>query len=134
MNEIPRDALPTFCDEFSRQHLGWLASVELCDTALLDADPTAAATAGRTLVHEVVLQGITAERRDANFEITIIAGEGSHRLTHPVLEPKRVVLEESAEGAHKGLRIDAADGMTTRVRFRVAAVPEELDGLAKTER
>lgn len=134
MSEIAGDALLTFCDEFSRQHMGWLVTVELAETARLDADPTTAAAAYRSLGHELALQGITAEHRGTTFDITIIAGQGKDRLTHAISAPKRVVLEESAAGEHRGLRIDADDGMTTRVRFRVAAVPEALDGLARGER
>ena len=43
--------------------------------------------------------------------------------------PTRVALEETEEGAHKGLRIESEDGQTTLLRFRSPALPETVDGV-----
>jgi hypothetical protein len=48
---------------------------------------------------------------------------------HIINRPVRVALEETEEGAHKGLRIDAENGETTLLRFRSPAFPETVDGV-----
>src|SRR5438552_6811798 len=41
----------------------------------------------------------------------------------------KVVFQRDLRGAHKGLEITSADGARTSVRFRIAALPETLDGV-----
>ena len=48
-------------------------------------------------------------------------------MNHIINRPTRVALEETEEGAHKGLRIDAENGQMTLLRFRSPALPETVD-------
>jgi len=53
---------------------------------------------------------------------------GDH-VNHISNRPTRVALEETEEGARKGLRVDAENGETTLLRFRSPASPETVDGV-----
>ena len=50
-------------------------------------------------------------------------------VAHVVRAPTRVRLTQTDEGADEALEIDSQDGATTRLRFRVAALPEAVDGI-----
>ena len=65
MREIPRDEWAGFLDSFSRQHEGWLVSLEV-----LGAEIGAQAEA-----QELPLEGVTAELRGGGEDaVTIILG------------------------------------------------------------
>jgi putative phosphoribosyl transferase len=76
------------------------------------------------------LVGINADHAGGRHKIrvSVVRGDGA-RLTHRVKHPINVTLPRDLKGAHEGLDIISADGARTRVRFRVAASPEMLDGL-----
>jgi hypothetical protein len=50
-------------------------------------------------------------------------------LAHVVRAPTRVRLTQTDDGADEALEIDSQDGATARLRFRVAALPEAVDGI-----
>jgi putative phosphoribosyl transferase len=117
--EIPPEDWIGFFDSFSRQHEGWLASIEI--------------TLGkekRTALRDRPLDGISCDHLSVRDEIYLSfeGGAGEH-LTHPVRNPMKVVFRRDLEGAHEGIDINSADGSLTSVRFRSAAKPETLDGL-----
>jgi hypothetical protein len=47
--------------------------------------------------------------------------------------PIRLRVDETAEGAARGLEIQDDSGECTRIRFRAAPLPEALDGIAPGE-
>ena len=51
-----------------------------------------------------------------------------------VAQPQALRIEETAEGATQALLIDDTTGTRLTLRFRVAAAPGALDGLAPAER
>jgi hypothetical protein len=110
----------TFLDGFSRQHEGWLATIEV-------------ARPGGKLT-EVVnrrLRGVSIDHADGTRRAYVEVGETSdERLTHMVDSPMRIRFKRTRAGAHEGLEIASADGSTTIVRFRSAMLPETLDGIA----
>jgi hypothetical protein len=119
--DIPREQWMTFLDSFSRQHEGWLVNVEVVTDGL---------GAHREL-REKRLIGVSADLKSHDSStISIIAGDRSDdHVNHIINGPTRVALEETEEGAHKGLRIEAADGETTLLLFRSPASPETVDGI-----
>jgi hypothetical protein len=119
--EIPRDEWVAFFDSFSRQHEGWLASVEVFGLEF----------GAQEEAHELPLRGIIADLKGGDDDtISIIAGDRPEdHVTHTVVAPKRVRLEETAEGGHRALEIVAASGVTTLLRFRSAVLPEMVDGV-----
>jgi hypothetical protein len=119
---VPREEWPEFLEAFSRQHRAWLTTVE----QPVDNVPTAA-TEPRPLA-AVKPEG--DQRRVSAIEITF--GGDSHGVVR-VENPTFLRIRKTDDGADRGLEIVDDEGMSTHVRFRAAAVPEMLDGLAPGE-
>ncbi len=110
----------SFLDGFSRQHEGWLASIEV-------------STPGGKLT-EVVdrrLRGVSIDHADGKRRLYVAVGDAPDEcLIHVVNTPTQIRFKRTRTGAHQGLEIESADGSTTIVRFRSAMPPEMLDGIA----
>ena len=119
--DIPRTEWPAFLDIFSRQHEGWLTTVEVVTNGL----------GVHRQVRDKPLTGISEDRkRGDTSSIAISAGElPEDHVTHVIRRPSRIAMEQTDQGAHKGLRIESEDGETTLVRFRSPALPETVDGM-----
>ena len=119
--DIPRTEWAPFLDAFSRQHEGWLTTVEVVTSGL----------GVHREVREKPLTGISEDRkRGDTSSIAISAGElPEDHVTHVIRRPSRIAMEQTDQGAHKGLRIESEDGETTLVRFRSPALPETVDGM-----
>lgn len=115
-----------FCADFSREHGGWLGTVGVIATTLLDADPSAG-DAAHPISGEVPFHGIDLEEGGETV-LAISAGDPPRHLVHRVRRPQRVFMLEGEGGRHGGLRIDAADGDSTLLLFRVTVAPEVVDG------
>jgi len=117
--EIPRDEWLSFFDEFSRQHEGWLVTVEV----LTDE------SGAQLEAHELPLVGITTDKDRNSKTIAIIVGQTiDDHITHTISEPTHVWLDETADGAHQALQIESANGEKAILRFRSAVLPELVDG------
>lgn len=119
--EIPRSEWLSFLDGFSRQHEGWLVTLEVPEEQ------------GRSEVEaeNLKLEGITPEHSEGHDRISIALGkEPDDHLTHFVSDPKRLLFMEEEGDGHLGLQIEAADGSRTVVRFRGPARPEILNDVA----
>src|SRR6266581_9073439 len=119
--DIPRPEWTEFLDTFSRQHERWLINVEVVTSGL----------GAHREVRDKPLTGISEDRKSGDAaRISISAGERpEEHVTHFISRPSRVALEQTEEGAHKGLRIESENGETTLVLFRSPALPETLDGV-----
>ncbi|HKJ75646.1 MAG TPA: DUF5335 family protein [Gammaproteobacteria bacterium] len=126
--EVARDGWRDFCNEFSRRHGGWQVDISTISTRLLEQDPDAEAAAQR-LSHDAAFHGIALEGAAEAPVLTVSAGEPPQHLDHRVGGPRHLWLEKRGV-AVRGLRIDDASGQSTLLRFRVPAVPEEVDGVA----
>jgi hypothetical protein len=114
--EIPRDEWREFLQAFGARHRGWLTSVEQ----------------GRVRISDRPLAGV--ELRLAGGEIeAILLRFGNGMGAIQVNAPRAVRVEETLRGEETGLDLEAADGLT-RLSFRTTALPEQLDGLAPSER
>ena len=120
---IPREEWPAFLDSFSRQHERWLVNVEVVMDGL----------GAHREVREKGLIGVSADlKRNGADAISILAGDRSDdHVNHIINRPTRVALEQTNDGADKGLRIESEDGQTTLVRFRSPARPEAVDGVMR---
>jgi hypothetical protein len=118
--EIPRDEWLPFFDSFSREHEGWLSTIEILDAEL----------GAQIAASEQPLAGITADLK-ASDVISILVGapSGAH-IAHMIRTPTHVHVKETAEGAHEALHIESSSGATTLLRFRASVAPGLLDGLA----
>jgi hypothetical protein len=119
--EIPRDEWTTFFDRFSRQHEGWLATLEVF----------AADIGAQQEARDLPLEGISATSRDSAPEtIAISLGKTSEEhVTHTITRPTRIWVEQTSEGANAALEIESADKIKTLLRFRSALPAEMVDGV-----
>jgi hypothetical protein len=121
--EIPRSGWSEYFDAFSRRHDGWLVTIEVFDKEL----------GAQVEAEERPLKGISAGRQKHEIEI-ITGGEPDDSLTRIIERPTRVQVEETSAGAEAAISIESEDEGTTLVRFRSAALPETVDGLADEHR
>jgi hypothetical protein len=121
VREIPRDEWAEFFDIFSRQHEGWLVTVELLGAEI----------GAQVEAEEVALGGITADLKGGGEDvISIILGKRSaEHVTHNIAQPTHVRIEQAESGADMALQIEAGGGVTTLVRLRSAMLPEMVDGV-----
>jgi hypothetical protein len=85
----------------------------------------------QTEEQELALEGVTAELRgggEDTIEIMIGAKPDEH-ITHSVVRPVEVSLEQTEEGADVALAIKSGDESTTLLRFRSAILPEMIDAV-----
>ena len=114
--EIPRQDWPEFLESFGRRHRSWLATVEEWPREAPE----------RTRAVDQPLESLGVE----DGAIAIHLGE---REVLRVDAPQALRVDVTERGEELGLDLDSARGVT-RLRFRAAALPEELDGIAPSER
>ena len=125
MREIPESEWQDFLAQFSRGHRAWLATVDRVHVSA----PGQLAAIERPL--SSVIPEISA-RRVVGIEIRF--QEDSHaREPLRIDAPIRLRVDETAEGAARGLEIQDVNGERTWIRFRAAPLPEALDGIAPGE-
>jgi Family of unknown function (DUF5335) len=119
--EIPRSEWRGFFDSFSRQHEGWLATLEVLGVDI------GAQEEGQALP----LAGISlSSGGDETGAISIDLGtKPDEHISHAISEPTAVWLEQTEEGANAALEIEVADGTKTLLRFRSPMPAEFVDGV-----
>jgi hypothetical protein len=119
--EIPRNEWRSFFDIFSRQHEGWLATLEIFGQ---EGD-------AQREPREIPLKGIALTSVAGESEaIALNLGKATEdHVKHTVIEPTHVWLAQTPEGANAALEIEAADKTKTVLRFRSALLPEFVDGV-----
>ena len=119
--EIPRSEWRSFFEVFSRQHEGWLATLEIFGQEI-----------GAQAEHgELPLESITLTPVVGKSEaITINLGKvPKDHVKNTVIEPTHVWLVQTSEGANAALEIESADETKTLLRFRSPVLPELVDGV-----
>lgn len=118
--EIPRENWANFFDVFSRQHEGWLATLEIF---ALDVGAQEEA-------HEMPLEGISLASANDVDAITINLGKSPEdHVTHTITKPEHVWLEQTSGGANAALEIESENQSKTLLRFRSALPAEMVDGV-----
>jgi len=125
MREIPEPEWQEFLEQFSRGHRAWLATVDRVQVSA----PGQIAAIERPL--SSVIPEISA-RRVVGIEIRF-QEDSNAREPLRIDAPTRLRVDETAEGAARGLEIQDESGECTRIRFRAAPLPEALDGIAPGE-
>ena len=118
--EIPRDEWTTFLDTFSRQHEGWLSTLEILATNI----------GAQQEARNLPLEGISVSRDSVPETIAISLGnDAKDHVTHTVTNPTRIWLEQTSEGANAALEIESEDEVKTLLRFRSALPADMVDGV-----
>ena len=120
--EIPRDEWTFFFDSFSRKHEGWLVSLEIFSPEI----------GAQVEERELALEGITDEwdEKEGNTIMIMTGVKPDDHVTHSIIRPTQVSLEQTDEGADAALAIKSGDGVTTLLRFRSVVLPEMVDAVA----
>ena len=123
--EIPKNEWPKFFDAFSRQHEGWLATIEIFGTEF----------GAQVQERELTFEGIVDEWDEIHGnQIVIMVGEKpDDHITHRIADPTQVSVEQTDEDAHAVLAIKSANGVMALMRFRSPMLPEIVDGLVGIE-
>jgi hypothetical protein len=118
--EIPRADWSRVLAEFNATHDGWLVSLDILSPDL-GAQPD---------IIDLPLVGVTFEDLHAGT-LTISAGRSAvPEITHTIQAPNHLWVERTDAGADAALAIESADGATSILRLRTAALPETVDGIA----
>ena len=119
--EIPRENWNSFFDTFSRQHEGWLATLEVLGRDL----------GAQEEAHELPLEGVSISSGTNEAEtIAISIGKTpENHISHTVLKPTHVWIEQTQDGADAVLEIESEDDSKTLLRFRSSVPPELVDGV-----
>jgi hypothetical protein len=123
--EIPKSEWLNFCDLFSRQHEGRLATMEIAGADLGD----------QLEAEQYSFNGISYDPKGTSrdsIDIELGADPDRH-VNHAVSRPRRVMLLLTEEGAHEGLDIESEDGTKTIVRFQTAQKHEQITGRVNEE-
>ena len=123
--EIPKNEWQEFFDMFSRQHEGWLATLEIFGSEI----------GAQVEERGLAFKGIVDEWDEVHGnEIQIMLGaKPDDHITHSIRNPTTVSLEQTDEGADAALAIKSADGVMALLRFRSSLLPEMVDGLVAHE-
>jgi uncharacterized protein DUF5335 len=122
--QIPKSEWPEFLSSFSREHEGWLVQLEIFGPDI-----------GAQIVETgLVLAGLTDERGEGEGNtITINAGKApDDHITHSIIDPIEISVEQTDEGADAALSIKSADGTTALLSFSAVALPREVQNNTRT--
>lgn len=119
--EITRPEWPQFFDSFSRQHEGWLVTLQILGSDI----------GAQVEERELAFEGIVVDHRGLKGDkIAIMTGAATDsHITHSITHPTQVSLEQTDNGADVALAIRAENDMTTLLTFRVAVLPETVDAV-----
>ena len=95
--EISRTEWPSFFDSFSRQHEGWLATLEILGPEI----------GAQIEERDLPFEGITDEwdETEGNTIMIMAGGKADDHVTHMIRRPTEVSLEQTDEGADAALAI-----------------------------
>lgn len=124
--EIPRSEWRAFSEMFSRQHEGWLTTLEVLSLEI----------GGQQEATDLPFQSINADLKGSDPDaIQITVGSSPQdKVTRIVNGVAKFSYERSDTGEHEGLEILTATGERTVLRFRAAHFPEALDRIADEDK
>lgn len=116
--EIPRSDWSDFFDSFSREHAGWLLTMEVMGNDV----------GAQVEARELPLVGVSADPRENTIWVAL-GKEPDDHITHGVHKVTHVRLEQTDEGADQALQIESEAGVTTLLRFRTVIRSDQVDGI-----
>jgi hypothetical protein len=129
---VPASQWLKFCEDFTRQHHGWLVGLHQMDTKALEEDAPMKHTWIPMLSGHHPLQEVREGNADDLSEVMVTVGEGVDEASFLIEDVIALYRRQEGE-AHQGLRIDSGNGKSTVIEFRAAADPAVLDGLTDAE-
>lgn len=106
--EIPRDQWLQALDQFSKEHQGWLITVELVGMDVGD----------QISVANLPLVGLAADVKDGENRVAIMAGDKPEaHVTHFIESPKRVWIEKSDDPRYDVIAVEDREGHKFIVEF-----------------
>jgi hypothetical protein len=120
--EIPKADWVEWLNRFTQVHDGWLVSVDVLRPDL----------GAQLEIDNLPLIGVSADQvdNDGTIAISVARTSGLH-FTHVAHRVTRIYAEQTDSGADAALEIESGDGSKTILRFRVAALPETVDGILR---
>jgi hypothetical protein len=118
--EVSRNEWTSFFDVFSKQHEGWIASLEIL------GDEVGAQAEAVELPFEGI--SVSAESEPQSLVINLGRTAEDH-VSHTVKRPRHVWLRQTEEGANDSLEIVEEGSQKTLLRFRSPMLPELVDGI-----
>jgi hypothetical protein len=118
--EVTRNEWTNFFAVFSKQHEGWIASLEIL------GDQVGAQAEAIELPFEGI--SVSAEHEPQSLIINLGRTAEDH-VSHTVERPRHVWLRQTEEGANDSLEIVEEGNQKTLLRFRSPTLPELVDGI-----
>jgi hypothetical protein len=106
--DIPRNEWQSELDQFSREHEGCVARVEV----------TSGAGQPQTEARDLPLEGISIDSPKSDAIAIVLGDKPDDHLTHEVASAVAVTMEEGDNGDDRGVRIRGADGTLVHVECR----------------
>lgn len=120
--EIPPHEWRIFLEGFGLRHRAWLVTVQQGPHGARQSTPAV----------DRPLAGVTAEPANGNVtDVVIRFGDETEPVR--IKAPNALRVDETPRGEEIALEMEDARGVT-RLRFRAGALPEEVDGLAPSEK
>ena len=107
--EVSRNEWSNFFETFSKQHEGWLATLEVFGDDL----------GAQTEAVELPFEGISLNSDEGPDALVIsLGGTPEDHISHMVERPRQVWLRQTAEGANESIEISEEDNQKTLLSFR----------------
>lgn len=115
--EVPRDRWIKELDTFSKEHQGWVVTLEVLGSDLGDQEEAT----------RLPLVGIAADVKDGENRISVmVGGRPETHLTHFIESPRRVWVARADFHGHDSVSVEDAEGKTTVVHF-LHVDPDEVE-------
>ena len=112
---LPEQWTPVL-DDFSKQHQGWITTVEIIGAA---GDQVEVSGQPRL--------GISAAVKDREAVIEVMVGDRPEgHVTHIIDAAKRLWVKPAEAPAHEAIKVESQDGTTTLVLFERVESPDHL--------
>jgi hypothetical protein len=120
--EVPRADWARTLAAFTAVHDGLVVSVDLLGPDI----------GSQPIISNLPLLGVSAGQDDAI--VISAASSPTDHVTHIVRAVTRLYIERTDDGADVALGLPSTDGTETILRFRIVALPETVDGIARPHR
>ncbi|MBI3282346.1 MAG: DUF5335 family protein [Acidobacteria bacterium] len=102
--DIPIEQWKGFCNEFSHDHAGCSATVEICQSGTSES---------RTAARDMPFAGISMD--DGSRRVNILLGDRGRHLAHNVDGCERIRFDDRSPSGRDIVEFEGADGSVTRV-------------------